>query len=104
MRKGTPAMIPEIKKILYATDLSKNASYAFFYAVDMARRNDAKIVILHSVEPGHNISYSGIDVENLMKEAKKEEQEAELEAYERGQRPDGCLPEAVEHCRDDPCA
>jgi nucleotide-binding universal stress UspA family protein len=78
MRKGKREMIPEIRKILYATDLSKNASYAFFYAVDMARKHDAKIVILHSVESGHNISYSGIDIENLVKEAKKEEREAEL--------------------------
>ena len=31
-------MIPQIKKILYASDLSKNAAYAFFYAVDMARK------------------------------------------------------------------
>jgi hypothetical protein len=30
-------MIPEIKNILEATDLSKNASYAFFYAIDMAK-------------------------------------------------------------------
>ena len=44
-------MIPQIKKILYATDLSKNSSYAFFYATDMARRHEAKIVILHAVEP-----------------------------------------------------
>ncbi len=44
-------MIPEIKTILYATDLSKNSSYALFYAVDMARRHNARIVILHSVEP-----------------------------------------------------
>lgn len=44
-------MIPQIKKILYATDLSKNSSYAFLFATDMARRHDAKIVILHVIEP-----------------------------------------------------
>ncbi len=44
-------MIPRIKKVLYATDLSKNSSYAFLYATDMAKRHDAKIVILHAVEP-----------------------------------------------------
>ena len=44
-------MIPEIKKILFATDLSKNSSYAFYYAVHMAKRDEAKIVILHAVEP-----------------------------------------------------
>ncbi len=44
-------MIPQIKKILYATDLSENSSYAFLYAVDLAQRRDAKIVILHAIEP-----------------------------------------------------
>jgi nucleotide-binding universal stress UspA family protein len=44
-------MIPQIKKILYATDLSKNSSYAFIYAIDMAKRHDAKIVIFHAIEP-----------------------------------------------------
>ena len=44
-------MIPQIKKILYATDLNKNSSYAFLYAIDMAKKHDARIVILHAVEP-----------------------------------------------------
>ncbi len=44
-------MIPQIKKILYATDRSKNSSYAFLYATDMARRHDAKIVIIHVIQP-----------------------------------------------------
>jgi nucleotide-binding universal stress UspA family protein len=44
-------MIPQIKKILFATDLSKNSAYAFYYAVHMAKKDDAEIVILHAVEP-----------------------------------------------------
>jgi nucleotide-binding universal stress UspA family protein len=44
-------MIPEIKKILFATDLSENSFRAFLYAVDMARSHDAKIIALHVVEP-----------------------------------------------------
>lgn len=43
-------MIPEIRKILYATDHSKNSAYAFYYAVDIARERGAKIVILHVIE------------------------------------------------------
>jgi nucleotide-binding universal stress UspA family protein len=43
--------IPQIKKILYATDLSKNSSYAFLYAIDLAKKHDARIIILHAVEP-----------------------------------------------------
>ena len=44
-------MIPQIKKILFATDLSKNSAYAFFYAIHMAKRDEAKIVIMHAIEP-----------------------------------------------------
>ena len=43
-------MIPEIKKILYATDFSKNARYAFGYAVSLANCYDAKITVLHVLE------------------------------------------------------
>jgi len=43
-------MIPVIKKILYTTDLSKNARYAFSYAVSLADRYDAKITIMHVLE------------------------------------------------------
>ncbi|MCJ7782999.1 MAG: universal stress protein [Desulfobacterales bacterium] len=44
-------MISQIKKILFATDLSKNSAYAFYHAIHMAKRDEAKIVILHTVEP-----------------------------------------------------
>jgi len=43
-------MIPEIKKILYTTDLSENARFAFGYAVSLVNRYDARIVVLHVLE------------------------------------------------------
>jgi nucleotide-binding universal stress UspA family protein len=43
-------MIPEIKRILYATDLSENAKHAFTYAATIANRFDAKITVLHVLE------------------------------------------------------
>lgn len=43
-------MIPEIKKILYSTDLSENARYAFGYAVSLANRYGAGITLLHVLE------------------------------------------------------
>jgi len=43
-------MIPRIKKILYATDLTKNSAYAFRYAVNSAQKHDAQIYILHVIE------------------------------------------------------
>lgn len=45
-----PATIPEIKRILYATDLSKNARFAFSYAVSLANRYGAGITLLHVLE------------------------------------------------------
>jgi len=46
-------MLPEIKKILYATDLSANARHAFGYAASIADRYAAKITILHVLEELH---------------------------------------------------
>jgi nucleotide-binding universal stress UspA family protein len=43
-------MIPKIRRILYATDLSANSAYAFRYAMNSAIMHDAKIVILHVME------------------------------------------------------
>ncbi len=43
-------MIPDIKKILYATDLSENAKYAFSYAASLADKYDAQITVLHIFE------------------------------------------------------
>jgi nucleotide-binding universal stress UspA family protein len=77
-------MIPQIKKILYATDLSKNSYYAFFYAVDMAKRFDARIVILHAVEPfRHMYDESGIGIEERVKKSKKQEQEMNIEEIKK---------------------
>ena len=69
-------MIPEIKKILYATDLSKNSSYAFLYAGDMAKRHNARIVILHSVEPVPHMYSEGMSdrVEEVLQKGTKSAQ------------------------------
>lgn len=40
-------MLPSIKKILYATDLSKNSTFAFRYAVTLAEAFNARITILY---------------------------------------------------------
>ena len=77
-------MIPEIKKILYATDLSKNSAYAFFYAVDMAKKHNASIVILHTIEPiRHFYPEGGVDIEDIMEKSKKKEQEMDIEEIKK---------------------
>ncbi len=60
-------MIPEIKKILYATDLTKNSTYAFYFAIDLARKHGAKIMILHCIEPIPPSIYSEGMTEDVFK-------------------------------------
>ena len=43
-------MIPQIKKILYTTDLSDNSAYVLRYAINSAKKHDAAIIILHVLE------------------------------------------------------
>ncbi|MHB8765462.1 MAG: universal stress protein [Deferrisomatales bacterium] len=43
-------MIPTIKKILFATDLSENARLAFSYAASEATRHGAQMVLIHVIE------------------------------------------------------
>jgi nucleotide-binding universal stress UspA family protein len=78
-------MIPEIKKILYATDLSKNSSYAFLYAVDMAKRHKAEIVILHSVERASYMYSEGMTarVAEMLESAKEQERETDLDEIKK---------------------
>jgi len=43
-------MASKIEKILYATDLSKNSTFAYQHAADLAKTYDAKLYILHVFE------------------------------------------------------
>ncbi|MGD9044506.1 MAG: universal stress protein [Desulfobacterales bacterium] len=43
-------MIPQIKRILYATDLSNSSAYVLRYAIDSAKKHDARIIILHVLD------------------------------------------------------
>ena len=43
-------MLPQIKRILYATDLSPDSSYVLRYAVNSTKMHGAKMVILHVME------------------------------------------------------
>jgi nucleotide-binding universal stress UspA family protein len=80
-------MIPQIKKILYATDLSKNSSYAFLYAIDMAKRHNASIIILHVVEPFRPYLFTeggiGIGVYNQIEREKENEQKTDFEEIKK---------------------
>ncbi len=55
-------MLPEFKTILYPTDLSAHSPEIFRYAVSLAERYDAKIVIVHAVEPLSPFAKSMVDL------------------------------------------
>ena len=68
-----------IESILYATDLSENARYAFAYALSLADRYKAKLVLLHVLPEESNmldksvIGYISEDQWNAIKESHYQE-------------------------------
>jgi nucleotide-binding universal stress UspA family protein len=64
-------LMPEIKRILYTTDLSPNARYAFGYAMSLANCYNAGIVILHVLED--LTPYSSSLIVNIVGEKKWKE-------------------------------
>ncbi|MGB1090850.1 MAG: universal stress protein [Oceanobacter sp.] len=57
-------MIPDVKTILYASDISAGSRPAFRSAVSLAQAYDADIVFLHVVEPLSDAAYNM--VKNIM--------------------------------------
>lgn len=53
-------MKPNVKNILYATDLSKNARHAFGYAADLAEKYNAGITILYVMENMNHLAESQV--------------------------------------------
>ena len=79
-------MIPKIQKILYATDLTKNSSYAFYFAADMARKHDAKIVVLHCIGtiPASIYMEAGFaSAERVLERAKEQEKEEDIDEIKK---------------------
>jgi nucleotide-binding universal stress UspA family protein len=74
-------MTTQIKKILYATDLSKNSSYAFLFAADMAKKYNATIVILHAIEPIPTYAEIYVAMTDEMKRKQEEEMAEEIKKH-----------------------
>jgi len=86
-------MTPKIKKILYATDLSSNANYAFGYAVSMALSHGAKISIINVYEKltnNRNIQMRSVDFATA-KNKLTEKIQAQLKLYGQKENVEECL-------------
>ncbi len=88
-------MIPQIRKILYATDLSKNSVYAFRYATKMAETYEAGIVILHVIEPIPSVARHSMKI--YVDESRWEEKIA----YEQGLAIERIKKRLQEFCRQE---
>jgi len=69
-------MVPKIRKILYATDLSENSAYAFYFAIDLAQKHNANIIILHAVPPISSDAMPYLEKGNIIKIEKENIKEA----------------------------
>jgi len=69
-------MVPKIRKILYTTDLSENSVYAFYFAIDLAQKHNATIIILHVVEPVSPHARPFIGTERIVQVQKENVMEA----------------------------
>lgn len=63
-------MLPQIKKILYATDLSESAKNALGYALSIAKQYDADLILLHVIPDwARNVTLaSGLDFATIYDE------------------------------------
>jgi len=63
-------MLPHIRKILYATDLSEPAKHAMSYALSLARSYEADLMLLHVIPDwARNVSLgSGLDFATIYDE------------------------------------
>ena len=58
---------PEYKKVLFCTDFSENADYAFNFACGLAERDKGLLYILHVIPPNPYLMYSYLSPENSEK-------------------------------------
>lgn len=63
-------MLPQIKKILYATDLSESAKHALGYALSIAKQYEADLLLLHVIPDwAKNVTLaSGLDFATIYDE------------------------------------
>ena len=54
-------MTPTIKTILYTTDMGDHMRPVFRFAIDVARKHDAEIIMLHVIEPLSSGTLATID-------------------------------------------
>ena len=97
-------MVPQIKKILFTTNLSKESRLALDYAISFAMQYKASLTILHVIE--ESSWHSGAYVKNILGEKRweelKETQEEQARQMLIGRQKQGALirEALIEFCRE----
>ena len=85
-------MLPQIKNVLYATDLSENARYAYKYAASLAQQYEARVTILHVIEKPTAETF--LQIQGYIGEEKwkqlQEEKQADFVSRIKGRLTDFC--------------
>jgi nucleotide-binding universal stress UspA family protein len=69
-------MLPTVKKILCAIDLNDHAKLTFRYAMGLAQQYQAKIVLLHVIEPLNDVGVAMLETYISQAEVQQLHQEA----------------------------
>lgn len=89
--------------ILVPTDFSKNAENAINYAINLAKKQNAKLFLLHAYEVGYATGYVPFEMINDEKEVARKDAESRLETIYMGIKEKGviCDYEVIENAAVD---
>jgi nucleotide-binding universal stress UspA family protein len=76
-------MLPNIKKILYATGMGAGAPHVFRYALALAKQHDADIIAVSAIEPLSNFAQSLVELHISHQESAELHLKARNQARER---------------------
>ena len=76
-------MIPQIRKILYATGMGAGAPYVFRYALTMAKQHDAQIIAVSALEPLSTFAQSLVELHISQEQSAEIHGKAQAQAKER---------------------
>lgn len=76
-------MLPEIKKIIYATGMGAGAPYVFRHALALAKQHDAQIIAVSALEPLSNFAQSLVELHISHQQSDQIHDQARKQAKEK---------------------
>ena len=75
-------MLPQIKKILYATGMGPGAPHVFRYALALANQHDAQIIAVSAIEPMSTFAQSLVELHISHEQSEEIHSKAQTQARE----------------------